>query len=169
MNSSSTCSRPIRASMIFFGTLPLRKPGIFTWPATFRYARSRPRSTSSGGTSTVRRTTCLSVSSTVVCIRHRAYWKTAFRQRRSELDVLDAARAQIHVAAGHPGSPAFLRRVPDADLGPTVHLSDGRELGPLELQERAPVREVAASGCPNGVHRQVGPFPRARQFLRREA
>jgi len=36
--SSITTPRPIRWSMIRGGTLPLRKPGTFTWFAIVRYA-----------------------------------------------------------------------------------------------------------------------------------
>ena len=54
--------------MIFFGTFPLRKPGIFTWFAMLRYARSRSLVNSSTGTSIVSLTVCLSVFSTVVCM-----------------------------------------------------------------------------------------------------
>ena len=54
--------------MIFFGTFPLRNPGILTWLEMLRYARSRSFVNSSTGTSIVSLTVCLSVFSTVVCM-----------------------------------------------------------------------------------------------------
>ena len=51
--SSMTAPRPTRWSMIGAGTLPLRKPGIVTCCAIFRYAASRLGLSSSKGTSTV--------------------------------------------------------------------------------------------------------------------
>src|SRR6266705_7207394 len=134
----------MRASMTCLGTLPFRKPGIFTSPATLRYARSRSFATSSGSISTDRRTTCLSVSSTVVCMQSEVTRK------------VDSPFAEVTLGNLRPGAPDPVR---------TADLPDGI-VNPLDERPGDRGRSSRQSGLRPGGERAVQVLPTAPRRVR---
>src|SRR5439155_26135996 len=111
---------------------------------------------------TVRRTYCLADASTLVCICRRSYWKTSIRRvpGASWLDVDNLSRPHSHLPTRDPDVSPFLRGVPDADLGPAVHLSDGGELCTLDLEQGTGLGQITASRGLRKPGGQEEPFPR---------